>query len=400
MSAVEVPAGFGSADGSGDDTIVGAAMRQRSRTAGKQAGGRRLKSDSDRLISDVAAEISPGPALLVLQHGTTLAAAIREHRPDLPLTCFTTEHFFSRTLHEFHPDASQQTESTDGGIRIVCAADPPEEEFASILFPTLRGDPAEVAQEMFQTLHQRLQQGGLLYVSTNQLKCRWIETRLKALFSSVEVRKSARGILFIARRTGTLKKLRGFRARFGFRQLDRVLLCESRPGVFSHRRLDGGARSLIRSLDLTETVNEPPPQRIVEMGCGAGAVSVAAAARFHGCRVLGVDSDARAVECTLASAGLNDLADVSAMLSSTGEIPEPGSWDLVLGNPPYYSDFRIAEVFLQAARRALRPGGWVHIVSKPTEWHEARIRQLFDNYAAHEIGGYTVFRARQRKPSS
>ena len=34
-----------------------------------------------------------------------------------------------------------------------------------------------------------------------------------------------------------------------------------------------------------------------------------------------------------------------------------GEFDLFVGNPPYYSDYRIAEVFLETAYRALRPGG-------------------------------------------
>ncbi len=374
-------------------------MNRRQRKNSDETQRRRLKSSSDQLLADAAPELPAGPVLLILQHGTTLASAIRERRPDVSLTCFTTEHFFMRTLQEFHQETTAVSAS-QGSLELVCAAELPEREFAAVMFPTLQGDAAEAAQEMFQSVHQRLRDGGLFFVSTNQLKCRWIETQLKALFSSVQIRKTTRGILFVARRTGQLKKVRGFRARFGFRQGDRVLLCESRPGVFSHRRLDGGARALIRSLDLiaaTQAERSGAPLRIVEMGCGAGAVSVAAAARFADSSVLAVDSDARALQCTLASAALNGLDCVQTLLTSTGEIPEPGTWDVLLGNPPYYSDFRIAEVFLQAARRALRPGGVVHIVSKPTDWHAARIGQLFDEFAASEFGEYTVFTGRQRK---
>ncbi len=374
-------------------------MNRRSRSNSEGTQRRRLKSSSDQLLSDAAPELPAGNVLLVLQHGTTLASAIRERRPDVSLTCFTTEHFFMRTLQEFHQETAVVSAS-QGSLRLVCAADPPEQEFAAVMFPTLQGDAAEVAQEMFQAVHQRLQQGGMFFVSTNQLKCRWIETQLKALYSSVQIRKTPRGILFVARRTGQLKKIRGYRARFGFRQGDQVLLCESRPGVFSHRRLDAGARALIRSLDqLPESLSErtDEPLRIVEMGCGAGAVTVAAAARFAGSRVLAVDSDARALQCTQASAELNGIDRVQTLLTSEGEIPEPGTWDLLLGNPPYYSDFRIAEVFLQAGRRALRPGGVIHIVSKPTDWHAARIGQLFENLTVHESGEYTVFSARQRQ---
>ena len=48
-----------------------------------------------------------------------------------------------------------------------------------------------------------------------------------------------------------------------------------------------------------------------------------------------------------------------------GTPPETdGTFDVFAGNPPYYSDYRIAEVFLDTARRALKPGGVCYTVCK------------------------------------
>lgn len=358
------------------------------------ASARGLKAASDRLILAAAAELTGPEVLVVLLHGTTLASALRSARPDLRFTFYTPEHFFSRTLHSFNDDSSG-----DGAAecKIVCTADPPEGIWNSIVFPTFTTDSSEAAQELFQTLHSRLKSCGRLFVSTNNPGDRWVRIQLKLLYSPVEVRKLPRGVLYIATRSIPLRKIRGFHARFGFRFHDRVLLCETRPGVFSHRHLDGGARALIRSLDIIRNDvaagSFDRPLKIAEMGSGSGAVSVAAASTFPEAQVLAVDSDARAIDATQRSANLNQLTNIRTLLSSDGVTEQPGTWDLVLGNPPYYSDFRIAELFLQTARRLLRPGGRIHIVSKPVDWPLARLRQLFTDVRQHAFGDYFVFTA-------
>jgi len=366
---------------------------------------RPLKSFSDRLIADQTADLKGPEVLVLLMHGTTLASALREARPELNFTFFTPEHFFYRTLQHYHSESTAETASGQGRVSLVCASDPPERLFDEVLFPTLSGDSSELAQDLLQTAHQRLRSGGRLIVSTNNPKDRWIQGQLKSLFSAVVVNKYKHGVVCIATKSSPLKKVRGFRARSAFRLGDRLVYCESRPGVFSHRRIDGGARALIKSLALLKldaqsaTTAESagfPPTKIIEMGCGSGAVSMAAAIEYPGARVLAVDSDARAVECTAISAKLNEITNVETLQTSDGVLPEPRTWDLLLGNPPYYSDYRIAELFLQAAKSALKPGGRIHLVTKLLDWHQARMQQLFASVEAHPIGEYTVFTARQK----
>jgi 16S rRNA (guanine1207-N2)-methyltransferase len=87
---------------------------------------------------------------------------------------------------------------------------------------------------------------------------------------------------------------------------------------------------------------------------------------------------------------LNGLENVTAMLNAEGEAPDAGTYDLVLGNPPYYSDYQIAEIFLQGARRALKPGGKVLIVAKSHAWYDTRMPELFSDVQSHEHKQYTV----------
>ncbi len=87
---------------------------------------------------------------------------------------------------------------------------------------------------------------------------------------------------------------------------------------------------------------------------------------------------------------------MTAILDHEGKAPEPGTFDLALGNPPYYSDFRIAEIFLQGARRALKPGGRVLMVAKSHAWFDARMPELFDDVRSIPHKLYMVIEGTQR----
>ena len=131
-----------------------------------------------------------------------------------------------------------------------------------------------------------------------------------------------------------------------------------------------------------------PGDRVVDIGCGSGVVSLAAALREADVRVTAIDSSTRAIECTRRGAEMNGLQDrITAVLSSDGSVPESGSFDVALANPPYFAHFRIAELFLQAAQTALRPGGQVWIVGKQPDWYQSNVPRWFDRVKLIRTGG-------------
>ena len=75
-----------------------------------------------------------------------------------------------------------------------------------------------------------------------------------------------------------------------------------------------------------------------------------------------------------------------------GEIPA-GEFDLVLGNPPYYSNFRIAELFAACAARALKPSGTALFVTKRTDWYEEHLPMWFAQVATEWLSNYVIVRA-------
>ncbi|MFT5092658.1 MAG: hypothetical protein ACI93T_001478, partial [Porticoccaceae bacterium] len=64
------------------------------------------------------------------------------------------------------------------------------------------------------------------------------------------------------------------------------------------------------------------------------------------------------------------------------------------------SNFRIAEIFVQAAINSLKPGGRLHFVTKQPEWFADRFVEVFDEVSVLEARGYFVVKATQLTPQS
>lgn len=357
---------------------------------------RPLRNVSDRLILAQSGDVLPGKALLILVNGTALAARLTAARKDVQWNVFTFEHFYLQALMESLSEAEENGSEAD--IELFCHPDLPEDQYDTIVMPTDSRGTAELTRELLQSAERLLKPSGRLLVSTNNGRDHWLHKTLKEYFGRITVTKEKNGICYTARKGSKSVKQKSFDAEFAFRDGETLVRCVSRPGVFSHRRVDAGARALIRSLDLLPAEGKlsiPRLRSIVDLGCGCGSVAAAAALRCQQARVLAVDSHARAVESTQRTAALNELSNVDVMLSSNGVLPNPASYDLFLCNPPYYSDFRISEVFLQSADEAVRTGGRIHLVTKLVDAHLNRMIELFGNADAHQIGDYHVIVSNQ-----
>jgi 16S rRNA (guanine1207-N2)-methyltransferase len=109
-----------------------------------------------------------------------------------------------------------------------------------------------------------------------------------------------------------------------------------------------------------------------------------------------VDSNARAIQCVELGAELNGISGLQTQLNSDGQLGLDESIDVVLCNPPYYSDFEIADKMVRTSRQALRSGGAALFVNKQPKWYEERLPQEFDDVAIFPSAKYWV--ACGRKP--
>lgn len=325
-----------------------------------------------------------------------LARYIAERNPQAAVECYYLDaYLLGLAQKSFDEDASQPRPEN---LAWRCSADlieapitDPAPGFDVVALPlTSRGD-AELAREQLQQAYQALKPDGLLLASTDNPRDVWLHEILHDFGGKVRRYDGDDGAVYVVRRTGALKRERDFTSEFVFRDGEHLFTAVTRPGVFSHRRVDPGARRLMESMSITAG------DRVLDIGCGWGAVGLAAAKRAEGVRVTSIDSNARAVACTRANAEHNGLSELlEAKLEPAGSCSEPGTYDVALANPPYYADFRIAEAFVQSAYAALRPGGTLLVVTKMPEWYHERLPVLFGEITSELVKNYTVFTAGKR----
>jgi 16S rRNA G1207 methylase RsmC len=270
-------------------------------------------------------------------------------------------------------------------IRLICAADPPAGPFDIAALPLPRQGEVELVRDQLQLAHERLAIGGTFAAATDNSDDHWLHDQLKPLFDKVSRHPQQAGVVYTAIKRAPLKKLKNFANEFAFRDGERLIYLRSRPGVFSHRSLDTGARALMEAMRLEAG------QRVLDIGCGSGAVALAAACRFPDVHAHAIDTNPRAVEATEWAAQRNEVPRVTAALDCEGSSLEPATFDLALGNPPYYSNFRLAEVFIDIACRALKPTGKLQLVTKMPDWYQANLGRWFQQVEQTTSRQFQVF---------
>jgi 16S rRNA (guanine1207-N2)-methyltransferase len=102
--------------------------------------------------------------------------------------------------------------------------------------------------------------------------------------------------------------------------------------------------------------------RVLDLGCGTGALAVSWALAHPEARVVATDRSAAAVTSTRATAAANGVADrVTVTHDDAGSGLPDASFDTVLLNPPFHLGASVhtgaATRLFEAAARLLRPGG-------------------------------------------
>lgn len=166
----------------------------------------------------------------------------------------------------------------------------------------------------------------------------------------------------------------------------------SYPGVFSHGELDPATALLLDVLDTRKK------RSALDVGCGAGSITVALAARGLPVTAIDVDTYAlRATEESLADNGLD--ADVIAS-DVYDDLPAGARYDLIVSNPPFHQGVATSSAvtarLIDEAPEHLSGSGELWLVGNRFLDHPERLRRVFDRVdEVANDGRYRVLRARR-----
>jgi 16S rRNA (guanine1207-N2)-methyltransferase len=162
----------------------------------------------------------------------------------------------------------------------------------------------------------------------------------------------------------------------------------SRPGVFAWDRPDDG------TLALTSVLEIESGETVLDLGCGTGLLSVAAARR--GALVTAIDADLRAVESARRTLAANGVAG-QVLVSDCAQAVLERRFDVVLCNPPFHQgigvEYEVAHQMVRDAARVLRPGGRFYLVSNAFLRYEREMQHFASVSEIFNDQRYRVLRA-------
>jgi 16S rRNA (guanine1207-N2)-methyltransferase len=170
---------------------------------------------------------------------------------------------------------------------------------------------------------------------------------------------------------------------------------DTRPGVFSAKKLDAGSHMLLGALP--RFIGHKPPKRIVDLGCGTGVLAIAAATLYPEAECLLADADARAVECARANIerlGLSARCRVEWW--DAREAPLGDRFQLALVNPPFHQhgpevDLGPAFALFESLRTWLGRNGRALVVANRTMPYEAPLAEVGEVETLESAKGYKLF---------
>jgi 16S rRNA (guanine1207-N2)-methyltransferase len=164
-------------------------------------------------------------------------------------------------------------------------------------------------------------------------------------------------------------------------------------GIFSSHGLDPGTALLIENLALR------PTDRVLDLGCGWGAVGVAAAKSATEGRVVLTDVNRRATRLARENLERNRVRNAEVRAGSLYTPVRGERFDVIATNPPYHAGRELVLRILSEAPEHLLPGGRIVLVGKGSQG----IRFYQEWLESHWLGevsvlgrgsGYRVLEAR------
>ncbi len=160
-------------------------------------------------------------------------------------------------------------------------------------------------------------------------------------------------------------------------------------GVFSKRKLDRGTKLLLESLDLGSA------RKILDLGCGYGAIGLTVAKLAPGAEIWLSDVNRRAVELAEGNAALNGIGNCQFRAGYGLEPFAAIKFDLIITNPPVRTGKEVIYGLFAAAKGHLVKNGRLVLVMRTQQGAKSAQKKLAEIYpVVREIqrgGGFRVF---------
>ena len=170
--------------------------------------------------------------------------------------------------------------------------------------------------------------------------------------------------------------------------MGRTLAFETDAGVFSKQHIDPGSEILCKSLPELHG-------RVLDMGCGWGAMTVMTLARFPALDVTMADVNERALDLAVRNVQKNGM-QAKAVLSDGFERVE-GEFDAVMTNPPIRAGKAVIYRMFEDAKAHLAEGGRLFLVIRKQQGAKSAEAFLSEIFPKVEVldksGGYWVLMA-------
>ena len=334
------------------------------------------------LFATVAHRVKP-PVLIAVGPPWPVANLVRAlNLPETEVTCAQFD------LHQ--TDRVRETLAEVGAkAEVVTVADLWDlpGRFNTVIFPASAQADRELKLDIVEQGSHLLAVGGLfLTLSEYERDSQFAKLQKKVFGKCGETPASENGMAFFSTKTAESTERRRHEVKYHARIGDGASMeFISRPGTFGYGRFDAGSRAMLEVAEIR------PGERVLDLGCGDGAVGCLAAAMAgpEG-HVTFIDSSLRAVVLAELNAKANGITNTRFVNATRLQGLEPGTFDVILANPPYYAKSEITRLFIEGARDLLKPGGRYYLVTKMPTAVMPLIFDTFGDCSVIENRGYSV----------
>ncbi len=327
----------------------------------------------------------PGKILLLENRTGVTGIIARDLYPQAEITIHCLDLYYANKIRR------NLSKNGVSSVTVRCEPYVEERDIFDVIFLQLSkgGATKELVLDLIQQIHQSLRAGGKCFFSVEG-NDPWVQNQVKKFFGGFSVYTQGKtAYCIVAKKKEGLNRVRNFQAEltmtiFGKKPVRLFTI----PGVFSHREVDQGALTL-SEIAVRESKRG---DSVLDMGCGCGTIGISIAVNQDTSRICLVDSNSRAVYITEKNCRLNGLERYEVILSDTG-IEEECAFTLFTGNPPYFSHYKISELFVNTAYRALRPAGRAFLVAKTATWHHKFMKEVFGNAEIINRRGYQIIKS-------